>query len=66
MSSPSKATFFNGKEEVGQYFTNCGWTFDDDSIKRGLHSTIECSDIPEWTHCIAYGIEFTKEELNNE
>ena len=73
MSLPSTMTFLQGETEVGRMSVNCGWFCNKPSVLRAIIFSIGYVSIPknshlatvpeDWTHVVAYGETFTKEEI---
>ena len=71
MSLPSTMTFLQGETEVGHMGINCGWFCNRPSVLNGIRFSIgyvlknsHLATVPEeWTHVVAYGETFTKEEI---
>ena len=69
MSLPSRASFYKDGVKVGEMFINCGWTCTNDSVIRAMawglyHDPDKNVEDEDWTHCTAYGMTFTRGEIN--
>lgn len=66
MGLPSTVIFYKENEEVKRQFINCGWFCNPKTVKRGIRSLIDSGGDFEWDNAEAYGIKFTKSEVESE
>lgn len=66
MSLPSIVIFLKEGKEVKRFFTNCGWFANDNSIKRGIKTSLEnINENFDWDTAAAYGKIYTKKEIES-
>ena len=64
MSLPSVVIFYKENEEVKRQFINCGWICNNNIVKNGIRrSLINSGNDFQWDIAKAYGMSFTKEEV---